>query len=218
VAVTKRIALAIVSLAVTLPVGAWAAAPATPGPLLFHVEGGLGFPVAPDGFKDYLKLGPGVGAGIEKGIGRNSSLCLDVDLNQLGLNKDRIISELPKDLPISGVIIRGGSASILTVMAAIRMDLPTPGRFAPYLKLGAGLGRSSQAEANLSFLVEDFVFGGTAPARTDDQFATSIGVGLRERTPGSTVGYTLEARWVWISPQDEPTHMIPVRAGIHFGF
>lgn len=215
----KRIALAVLFLALALSADSWAATSAASGPAQIHLEGGFGFPQAPDDFSQYWKSGLGLGAGIEVGVGKHASIGFDLDYNHHGLDQNQIISEIPRDLSVSGIIIRGGSASILTAMAALRLELPTPGGIAPYLKLGAGLGHVSQTEATMSFLVGRDVWGDVVvPSRTDNHLATSVGVGLRERTRGSTIGYDVEARWVTIATEGKATQMVPVRVGLHFGF
>jgi opacity protein-like surface antigen len=234
----KRITLAVLFLAVTFSTGSWAAASGTSWLPKIHVQGGFGLPQMAD-FKYGWKAGLGGGIGIEKAVAKNLSISLDVDYNHHGLNEEHFTSDvisyvisdfkahsgLTNDPVVSGVIINGGSASILTTMTTVKLDLPTSSSITPYLMLGAGLGRIMLSKSNLSFIVTFPGEGWSVPplgfvTPFDDTYAlaTSVGAGLRQQPRGSRVGYTIEARWIRIASEGGATHMVPVRAGFVLGF
>jgi hypothetical protein len=223
--VTKHIALTVLFLGLTFSACSWAAAPASLRFPRLHVEAGYGIPRTPDGFKDHWNSGLGVGGGIEAGVRKYVSVCFDADYNHHGANESRMISDFilkGQRRPVSDVIINGGSTSILTLLAGLKLEIPSPVRIAPYLKLGAGLGHVSQLETDMAYLVGGSVRSKTVPTVSEDMlFATSVGAGLQNWAPGSRIGYTIEARWVRIpkiSGESTARQMVPVRAGLTFGF
>lgn len=212
----KRITLAILILAVAFSASARAAT--TAAPAMVHVEGGYGFPQTPDAFKDSFKPGLGGGSGIEVAASKNLSICVDVDYNSHGLNKEHLVSVVSRGRPVTGVIITGGSAYILTALTAVKLDFHLTRSLAPYLKLSAGIARVSLTDANVSFLLHGQPREGTLYFNPETWPAAAIGAGVRQQPPGSRVGYTLEARHVMVGPRDEMTRMTSVRAGIIVGF
>ena len=221
----KRIALAVLCLALVSCATSWAATTTTGWHPKVHAELGYGIPKTPAAFKDGWKGGLGVGGGIEGGLGKHFSLGLDVDYNHYGLNQDHLISEVRSaaarfthSQPLSGFVVRGGAAYILTVMPTAKLQFPTAGRFAPYLKLGAGLGHVEQAKQDVSFEVGGGAASVRLPSASGNRFASSVGVGVEERPQGSVLGYLLEARWVRIATKGKATEMIPIRLGLHFRF
>ena len=221
----KRIVLAVLLLAVTCSAGSWAAAPSTLWPPKIHMEAGVGFPQT-DEFKYGWKAGLGCGGGIETGITKHVILGLDLDYNHHGLNGahllDDIKARLPEDVTVSETIVSGGSISVLTAMATVRLDLTTSSSITPYLRIGAGLGRVTVAKANWSLVLADthrrILASNVTPFDHEDALATSIGAGVRQQPRGSKVGFTLEAGWVRIATENGSTQMVPVRAGFVLGF
>jgi opacity protein-like surface antigen len=225
VVVLKRIALAVLLLAVTCSAGAWAAASSALWLPKIHAEGGFGLPQQEE-FKYGWKAGLGGGAGIETNVTKNLSIGFDFDYNHHGLNGERLIDDIrariPEGMTVSETIVSGGSISIFTAMPTIRLDLTTSSSITPYLKAGFGFGRVTMAKANWSLVLADtsrrvLAYNAT-PLEYEDALATSIGVGVRQQPRGSKVGFTLEARWVRVSTMDGSTQMIPVRASFAIGF
>lgn len=226
----RRIALAVSLLVMISSVDRCAAAPAQSRHPRIHLEGGLG---SAHDFNDGLKAGFGAGAGIEMGIRKRVSIGFDVDYNHHGLDEERLTSDIPKRLPanweepsVSGVIIHGGSLSVFTALATVKVDFPASASITPYLKLGAGYGQLSRSEQNVSFLAA-YKVRGTArsairsyevPFASIGRLAASIGAGVRQQSPGSRVGYAIEARMVTISAEPEAAQAVSGRAGFVFGF
>ena len=177
----------------------------------FEVYGsaGISFPIGPENFSKYWKMGFNFGNGIGYSLNPNLTLITYFDFNSFSLDGDKFSQALQNaGLVDPGTSISGGGISIYTISENLKMTLPTgQSPVHPYICGGEGLFELSahNMKSNNSELE------GEGYSETD--FSVLFGVGA-DIAMGERVSLFVEVKDVIGFTEDENMEIFPIKIGI----
>lgn len=176
----------------------------------FYGNSGISFPIGPDEFSDYWRMGFNFGGGIGYPISPNLSLVGYFDFNNFRFDDDKYLRDY--GFAGYGISISGGEASIITLSGNLKATLhTTTSSVHPYLWGGIGFFKLSIGDITI------YGPGGAVSVEGDSESAFSVLVGGGiDFVIGERMDLFIEGKYVIGFTEGESTQMFPVKFGIKF--
>ncbi len=177
---------------------------------LYFLGGGLSVPSAPDIFSDYWQTGFNFTGGIGYPVTPSVAVLGTVGYNAHPFDEDGFLSDI--GLSGYGVDVDGGKATLLTVFAALRVNLVSPQAEAvasPFFFGGIGMTRLSLSDVSVSYLGQSYGLDGPSE--------TALGVGFGggvDMRVAANVYLFVQGLYSIGFTDDESTHAFPISVGI----
>lgn len=174
----------------------------------FYINSGVSFPIGPDEFSDYWRMGYNFGGGMGIPVSSNIILIGYFQYNSFRFDDDEFLQDW--GLTGYGISISGGEASIMTISGTIKATLgQTPLPMRPYLCGGVGFFKLSIGDIT----VYDGYSSETAEGDSENAFSILFGAGV-DFTIGGRIGLFIEGQYVIGYTEGESTQIFPLKVGI----
>jgi len=171
---------------------------------------GISFPIGPEDFSKYWKMGFNFGIGGGYVINPNLTLITYADFNSFSFDGDKWLKD--NGLGGYGISLSGGGISIYTFSENLKITLPTTqSPVHPYLCGGAGLFIFSVNDIESN----DSTF--TGKGYSENAFSVLLGAGA-DIAMGERVSLFVEGKYAigFTKKTDGNTQILPIKIGIKF--